>query len=679
MTAIGYVREIDGLRAIAVLAVLFYHAGGFVPAGLYGVDIFFVISGFVVAASVIPKRFSGFGDFLCHFYLRRILRIVPALLATVLATTLFVVLFVPRAWLSDTILETGRAALFGLSNLVLYRTANDYFSPRADYNPFMHTWSLGVEEQFYLLFPLLVLLVGLCRRSGASTFALWTIGALLLASLVLCWQIARSDPIFAFYMLPTRFWELAAGLLVYLALPQLLGLMRRLPRRAGAALSWSGPAMIALALFPGPMLWGDGLLPGAAIAAIGTAITLPAVLARPGSRLNGLLGAAPAVAIGRVSYSLYLWHWPVFVAMRWTVGLQTPLQIAAGIAASVLLSVLSHRFIETPFRRLGPIGGRRRPAAIAAGIGGAALVLAAVDALGTRQPELSLSRTLDAEIWTAYDGLADLPDRCALAETRSWTGGAPDITFAPIDCAKPGRGRTLYVLGDSHAQAYLRMLRGFAATTGTTVRTFTHPGCSAPINPKPMPEGCAAFLEAALSVISKGGADDIAFLPALRLPRFSDQPGEPLPPPPPLSSEARAARLAKGEALLAPLRARGMTLVFESPLPLFRRAPFRCSDWFNRMNPVCVPDGDVLERATFDRLRAPALADIETLAAGGRGTIWDPARILCDAAFCRSWRNGKPLFFDGDHLSGYGNDILLPDFRAAMLAAMGLHDPGRRP
>jgi peptidoglycan/LPS O-acetylase OafA/YrhL len=213
ISRIAYFPYIDGLRAIAVLSVLIYHLNSdFLPGGFAGVDIFFVISGFVVSASAGAFGQLSLPQFLLLFYSRRIKRIAPALIVCLLATTLASALLIPPAWLSDTNQRTGIFAFFGLSNFILAQTSGDYFSPRSEFNPFTQTWSLGVEEQFYLIFPILFFgwIGGRTRLLTAVAF-----GVGFLASLSWSWYLSGTDNASAYYMITSRFWQLASGALLY--------------------------------------------------------------------------------------------------------------------------------------------------------------------------------------------------------------------------------------------------------------------------------------------------------------------------------------------------------------------------------------------------------------------------------------------------------------------------------
>jgi len=203
-----YLPYVDGLRAVAVLSVLTYHLSpSWLPGGLSGVDVFFVISGFIVSASVGARYDLKPLAFLQFFYARRLLRIAPAPVACLLITSLATTIFIPDSWLSDANQRTGLYAFFGLSNIVLATNSDNYFSPRSEFNPFTHTWSLGVEEQFYLVFPFIFFL-WVVRHRRRQTIALF--GLLLLSSVAYAAWIARVNSNFAFFMFPSRFWVCAA-------------------------------------------------------------------------------------------------------------------------------------------------------------------------------------------------------------------------------------------------------------------------------------------------------------------------------------------------------------------------------------------------------------------------------------------------------------------------------------
>jgi len=227
----NYRPEIDGLRALAVLAVIVYHfSQTLLPSGFLGVDIFFVISGYVITQSLDQQRTLPLVDFLRSFYTRRAGRLLPALLVCVGVSALLICLFNPFPVIS---IRTGMSALIGLSNLYLWRSSRDYFAPVAELNIFTNTWSLGVEEQFYLIYPILFWVIG--RRTPRIFPAL--IALLSTASLLLyLWLNIRHREL-AFFLMPTRFWELGAGVLVYLERQML-----------GRAVSWLGSLPLALTL-----------------------------------------------------------------------------------------------------------------------------------------------------------------------------------------------------------------------------------------------------------------------------------------------------------------------------------------------------------------------------------------------------------------------------------------------
>lgn len=207
-----YRPDIDGLRTIAVVAVILNHLDrNALPLGYLGVDIFFVISGFVITSSIYYRAEAGFYEFWSGFYARRFKRLFPALAACVLITSILICLVDPRPVAS---LRTGMSALFGLSNIYLLKQATDYFGTWADINAFTQTWSLGVEEQFYLLFPVLVWVSGFGRTRSSKPFI--AVAALAgLSSIIFYIFISTKSPPSSFFLLPARLWELALGVLLF--------------------------------------------------------------------------------------------------------------------------------------------------------------------------------------------------------------------------------------------------------------------------------------------------------------------------------------------------------------------------------------------------------------------------------------------------------------------------------
>ena len=341
-TAIKYRPDIDGLRAIAVLSVVLYHYGiGGLQGGFIGVDVFFVISGYLITG-IIHKEMQQGRFTLAGFYERRARRIFPALFAMLLAT------LVAGWWLllpSDlaNLGQSSVATILFVSN-GLYYARSGYFDPASDFNPLLHTWSLGVEEQFYLGLPLLLLLVGRFWSRGLA----WVLLACTLLSFVAC---VVTQPVLAkavFFMSPFRAWELLLGALLGIgAIPQIRSSALR-----------EGMALVALLTLLGSVaVMREGIdFPGWKAAIPVTAIALLLhVGCSGGSQISRALAWKPLVFAGLISYSLYLWHWPLLVLAKYRNGMAplAPMQAWLLLAMAVVLAVASYYLVEQPFRRRG--------------------------------------------------------------------------------------------------------------------------------------------------------------------------------------------------------------------------------------------------------------------------------------------------------------------------------------
>lgn len=391
----GFRRDIQGLRAVAILAVVAYHAGiPHVGGGYVGVDVFFVISGFLITGLIygeVARRGSlSFGG----FYARRARRLLPSAVL-VIAATLAVSTAVLSPVRAATVLRDGVASALYVANYRFAIGATNYLSAGSAPSPFLHFWSLGVEEQFYLVWPALLCLAALAWRRRRSTRMSATLALALVASssfAVSLWLTHSNEP-WAFYSLPTRAWELAAGGLVALAVPEL----RRLPAATAALLGWAGLAAIVWAVvglspatpFPGTA----ALVPvGGAVALVAAGCQVPKQprhSRRPRRALNasGLLGLAPLQGGGRVSYTWYLWHWPFVVLAPAVVGHALPLDgRLAAVGLSLAAAVTTTFVVEEPLRRAAWLGRARGGLSLVTA--SSAVVVVSVFLAGTAFPKV---------------------------------------------------------------------------------------------------------------------------------------------------------------------------------------------------------------------------------------------------------------------------------------------------
>jgi peptidoglycan/LPS O-acetylase OafA/YrhL len=375
--------DIEGLRAVAVVAVVLFHADvPGVDGGFIGVDVFFVISGFLITGLLFREVSSTGTVGLRNFYGARARRLLPAS-ATVGVITLIgsAVLLPPLQ--SRTVISDGIASALYVSNYWFIQQGVDYFGGQVPPSPFQHYWSLGVEEQFYLIWPAVIIgtawLIRRARRrtktdtnssrSLSTSPYLVVLALIAVASFALSFVITDVAPAIAFFSLPTRAWQLAAGGLIALS----AGQWRRLPARPAALTGWAGLAAILVAC---NQLSPSTLYPGTAalLPTLGAMLVIGAGCATPSRGCGRVLGSSPMRAIGRISYSWYLWHWPVLLLTPALLG--HSLGLAARLTAAIVsgaLAVLTLRFIENPLRFADPV---RRSGRASLALGGAATAVA---------------------------------------------------------------------------------------------------------------------------------------------------------------------------------------------------------------------------------------------------------------------------------------------------------------
>jgi peptidoglycan/LPS O-acetylase OafA/YrhL len=656
--------DIDGLRALAVLPVVLFHTGvpGF-AGGFVGVDMFFVISGYLITGILVRGLEAGSFSLL-QFYERRVRRILPALLAMLLLTSAGAWALLFPAELSNYGKSLFATALFYAN--YHYMADTGYFAAPADSKPLLHMWSLAVEEQYYLLFPLYLWVVWRWWRNQARRLTL----ALALLSLAYAIWLMGNAPDQAFYSAPARAWELMAGALLAMPGPQL-------PSRAPSGLhQWL--AALGLLLLLGPVVGYTEAtpFPGAAAVApvLGTALLLHAAPA-PGNHVGRLLALPLMRGIGLVSFSLYLWHWPVLVLYRaWALappGLAHTVWLLALMGA---LAVASWRWVEQPFRHGGRAEAGQARRAVATGLASLALATAggAALALGDGLPGRFSPRTL-ALLATAQDAPSvqdcrPAPDAPAAGPMRACLLGAPGVP-------------SLLVWGDSHAEALLPAVSAAATQAGVAGMAFVRGGCPPLLAVRQVADGFQDCHLGADAVLRYLGAH-----PEIRQvwlvgrwalyaegTRFGREPGHSVfivdgdGQAPSLQHNASVFRrqLAATLAALAPLQ-RQVLVVGQAPEVEFR-VPTAAARLMHlgRMQTLAPSRSAVQQRqAALDQALAPLPPMQPPL------QRLDLQQALCDAQRCAVTDDtGLPLYRDSNHLTRHRALSLAPVFRPFLLPA----------
>lgn len=468
MTALPAVRrdDIQGLRALAVLSVMVFHATNLLPGGFVGVDIFFVISGCVITLMLAREHANQGRISLARFYVRRFKRLTPALALVVSVTLVGSALILSPIDAQQTTVSTARGALLLVANFVIMRITGGYFGEAAEVNPLLHTWSLSVEEQFYLLFPaLLTASWVLARRRGrwviAPFAAVATAGAISFVITLLDssgWlHPSFPEMLVGFYGPATRVWEFAVGSLLALGSHRFAALPGRLATAlAGGGLAGllaSGWLITSKTTFPGP--WT--LLP---VLAAGL-LLMAGFTSNPISRL---LASAPMVRVGDLSYSLYLWHWPliVFASLLWPGSRLAPI---VAVTLSCLPAWASYRFLEQPVRAL-QLTGRQLIRLIALTLL-PPFVLAALVGWAARHDYWS-------DTVTGYRTAIDTPHEGS-------SSGCADNALSRTDACTWNRdldGTPIYLVGDSNGDHFSEAMIEAGRSLGRPVQITTQIGCT---------------------------------------------------------------------------------------------------------------------------------------------------------------------------------------------------------
>ncbi|MEG3089308.1 acyltransferase family protein [Sphingomonas sp. PB4P5] len=616
-----YRPDIDGLRAVAVIPVLLFHLrAGPLTGGFIGVDVFFVISGYLIGRIILEGAQNATFS-VTQFYVRRILRILPAMLVMIALTTIGAVLMLMPVELESYGSSLVSAAL-SYSNIHFWLTA-DYFGTDADTAALLHTWSLAVEEQFYIVLPPLVFTVMAIarRRLGAAL-----IGLTLSSFLWSLWSVSNT-PDAAFYLLPSRAWELGIGVL----LAHGYGDWNFRPWQRQAVASAGFAAIMASFLLATSKTPFPGLAALPACAGAGAII----LAGRSGSTWVGrFLAIRPMTFVGAISYSLYLWHWPIIVAQHvWLVfgdGLTTQAEKGLLIFVSFAAAILSWRFVERPFRRMADTARPAKVFAIAAGIvatfGVIGFALVRAKGLPNRiHPEIAqVAAYLDYE---KHDFFRQ--DSCFVAAQRP-------AEFDAASCLRRSPIKPNYlVLGDSYAA---HLWWGLArAMRNANVMQATAGGCP------PVPGGsyprCRALMQFMLDdYLAKERPDGVWYAA-----NWVETPSETI--------FAQIDRLSR----------RGIPVVLVGPVPRYDKPLPRLLALAQMRSDPALPERHLLPKlAKLDR-------ELSTRAAMAGISYVSLYKTLCPKQKCLTrLPGGVPTQFDEGHFTYAGSAAVAPALIAAM-------------
>jgi len=627
-----YRADVDGLRAFAVVAVILNHLPGqYLPSGFLGVDIFFVISGFVVTASLFGTQPDNFRQFYSNFLARRIRRLWPALTVCVALTSVILLIFDPFPKAS---IFTGIASLFGLANVNLFYAEIDYFAASSKFNAFTHTWSLGVEEQFYLVFPIIFWFFTRSAKSGTRILKrILTILSLISLSLFALYYSSNQPA--AYFLMPMRIWELGVGSLVFIT----SAATREVTSHKVSAVGPPYLMVVLLACFFVPK-------EHAVLATILVVTTTALLLVRqPGTPTHRLLSVAPILYVGKISYSLYLYHWPIvslaplLLPEEWRIS-------GLYIVTLLLLSTFSYHLIETPLRKRSWSKGGGVDIAIGFGMSALLGVTVYISMIMLESQRIE-------EYATAYpppflplmgSGLPYDPNCVADNLNRPFTPEKFDLcTVAP----RSGSGMpTLWLEGDSHAGHLQGLIHELHSGLGMGIHLIETPGMEFPFSsPDRIFFGRQIIHDKILENAKPGDVIAVS--------RLYFQPPELIAFQPDINRW-----VAEVSLLGSILRKRELTLVVIGPAPAFSFEDIRACN-VNDLNSCSV------SRATLETKVAQILEKLHRVTLEQENVfVFDTFSNVCPKidGKCYSNRNGTFIYRDRHHLNSFGAKLLAPSF-----------------
>lgn len=659
--------DIEGLRGLSVAAVIANHFSEKLAAsGYLGVDVFFVISGFVITQSLARRSHNNLNSFLLDFYDRRVRRLLPSLAIYIASISIVLCLFDPSPGAT---LRTGMAAIVGFANISLYNSSIDYFAGSTTLNPFVHAWSLAVEEQFYLLYPILAWTTGYaaCRDNGNKKL-LWLLSALLIASMLSFLANYGSNQTASYFLTPPRFWELASGCILALTIKNRQNTIGISPR----AMVLASTSLAALTiLFFAP----HSLAPASNVIAVVLAMALIALTSQ-GSIAYRILSSKCMTWLGKVSYSLYLWHWGILAISRWTIGISlhtAPFQLGL----MLLIASCSYMLVESPLRQRS--WADSPGITIFKGIVLAACTnLALLTALTYWHDVLYLGSDQASNV---QDGVNKIFPNCV--DTNIANSSDPNQ-----GCRLAGRtGQTIIAIGDSQTKHLAPLLEKTNKNEGLGIIFISSNGATYPGVPEARSDGRSTsewksryrgLTDRYRAALEQAKPGDIVLLSSrfeLRWGRrpipeeqkdltfqYFDDDDKSI-----TRSQAFKLWQEKLYAIAKDARDRGLDIIIFNSLPTFRHElppSITNPQWFNRLGSKNFKP-EPSRKAMADNYKFLDVALTEYARRHRNVEIFDLFTVMCPSsqAVCSISESGNPLYSDQWHLSSAGAIRVYPEFK----------------
>ncbi len=690
MSAEGVRRpEIDGLRALAVVAVVLFHAHvpGF-DGGFTGVDVFFVISGFLITRLLVLEHARDGRIRLASFWARRFRRILPTLVVTLIATGI-VGTVVLTPWERADLFESTRAAAASIANFHFWNLDGGYFASTTAEQPLLHTWSLGVEEQFYLVWPISVLIAVRC--GGRRALGAW-IGFVAVTSFALAWIVGASSPAAAFYLPHARVWELAIGAVVALLASE--------PRTVDARVSATLGSLALLGIVGSALFVREGSnfpAPVALLPVLCTAVLI--AITSSTTPIGRILSRRGLVAIGRWSYAWYLFHWPAIVMCRAVLGRTSIAWELAMSALALALAALNWRLIETRFAAGSRVSTWPRRRVLALGLG-SSLVLVAASTVAASSDRVDERISADEVLATIAPSTIAAPGPSTPAPTSDTPGGFdwsssegldilaesrtqvvwPCVNFEfnlPFsdDCAALDGKTSIVAIGDSHVGSAAPALAQIASDRGLGLRLVGQPQCPlADVDTFLDGEiygGCREWANDVVEDLVKNRKKVAAVVWVVRSDYYF--PGQSIAQRVTIGEASigidgvmKSAALAGDiwrdgvRALVSKLSDAGLPVILVHNWPEFREWPSDCL----ARHPA---DDCAIERREFESYRSASFQAESEAVAGLNGVIAiDPLEALCDESQCPVADASTVWYRDDNHLTPSGSRRLVPILASAL-------------